>query len=328
MAGFDVQGMTTYTVDNASELRTIAIYGPVSMPLFTVQEGIKYSERLTYFDVAPQMQASTTCATINPSGTSDFDQITLTVDGVKYEDGWCFKDLGNKSLQKYLKPGAKLSETSAPELANAIMKRYSERIAQIHESAIWQASKTQGGSDTNYKQFNGFIQTLETLGTYVNSQTFAGTAYTAATMNANIIAIFQNQWKAVPAAMKRMDNLITVCGDDTFDTLIIALVNANMYHYNGQEQAGRKITLPGTNMVIQAVPGLNSDNNTALPAVFKNRIFTFYKDNMIVGTDNISDSDTFDVWFEKKDRKLYAHTEFKLTTGVFYPQHVVSFKTA
>lgn len=326
--GFTVSSLSNYTVEERGELRRKAIYGAVSMDLFTVVEGIKYSEKLPYFTTAPAMQADTTCATLNESGDGGtFAQITLTVDGIKYEDGWCFKDLETKFTKKFLRSGSKLDENSATELMNTIVDDYFGQVAKIHESAIWQSSKTQGGSNANYKRFNGFIQTLETAGGYINQQTVAGTAYTSIT-TANVVTIFQNQWLATPADVKRRDDLITVCGDDTFDKLVIALTNLNLYHYTTDSSVpNRELTLPGTNMRIKAVPGLNADNNSALPALFKNRILTFRKDQAIVGTDLINDVDDVMAWYEKKDDKFYMRTRFKLTTGWFFPEQVVSFAT-
>lgn len=326
---FDLTGMTNHVTDEAADLRSIAIYSPVTVPLVTVVEGIKYSERLTYFDVDPYFQADSSCATVNPSGDSgNFDQITLTVDSMKVELDWCFKDLDAKSLRRYLRAGAKLDENSAPELVSTIMARTAEQIAKDLESAYWQSSKTQGAGTRNLKHFNGFIQTLETLGGYVNSNTTSETSITVS----NVATIFDNHWLAVPAAMKRKEDLITVCGDDTFDKLIIKIKNENYFHYSAStaDIAARRVTLPGTNMVIQAVPGLNSDNDelSGMPALFKNRIFTFYKSNLIIATDQITDANDWMAWYEKKDDKLYARVRMKFTTGVFFPQHVVSFKTA
>jgi len=326
---FDLTGMTNHVTDEAADLRSIAIYSPVTVPLVTVVEGIKYSERLTYFDVDPQFQADSTCATVNPSGDSgNFDQITLTVDNFKVELDWCFKDLDAKSLRRYLRAGAKLDENSAPQLVSAIMARTAEKIAANLESAYWQSSKTQGAATTNLKQFNGFIQTIETIGGYVNSNTTNETSITTS----NVITIFDNHWLSVPAAMKRKEDLITCCGDDTFDKLVIKVKDSNYFHYSASaaDIAARRITLPGTNMVIQAVPGLNSDNTglSGMPALFKNRIFTFYKSNLIIATDQESDSTDWMTWYEKKDDKLYARVRMKFTTGVFFPEHVVSFKTA
>jgi hypothetical protein len=324
MAGFDSLSLSNYTVENAGELKTIALFAPKSMDLFDVKIGIKSSEKFGYLDYTPQMQAGGTCASINPSGSTSIAQITLTPDEIKYEDSWCLRDLEPYFTQQYLRAGSNMDESYATEIMNQIFTRRANRIAALHESAIWQSSKTQGGSDTNYKQFNGFIQTLETVGGYVNSNTSSETSITTS----NVITIFNNHWLSVPSAMKDMDGLVTVCGYDTFDKLIIALVNANLYHYSGQEQANRTITLPGTNMKIMAVAGLNSDNVPSMPALFKNRIFTFYKDNLLVGTDGVSDLNQWETWYEKKDQKLYSRVEFRLTTGVYFPEHVVSFKTA
>jgi hypothetical protein len=329
MAGFTTSALSDYTVEDKAELKTKSVYGAVSMPLFTIREGIKYSEKLPYITTDPQMQADTGCTTIVPSGDGGtFGQITLTVDGIKFEDGWCFKDLETKYTQKYLRKGAKHDEGSATELLNTIQDDYAARIAKKMEMAVWQSSKTQNTFNTNLKQFNGFIQTLTTAGGFVNQQTFAGTAYTSITTS-NILTILDNQWLAVPADLRRSEDLTTAMGDDTFDKLIIALKNANQYHFTATtaDAKKREIIYPGTTMRIVAVPGLNADNDSRLPAAFKNRILTFEKSNFVVGTDMISDMEDWETWYEKKDDKLYTRNRFKMTTGIHFTDRVVSFAT-
>lgn len=330
MAGFTTSGLSNYTIEDKADLKLKGVFGAVSMPLFTIREGIKSAEKLPYVTTDPKMQADTTCASQNVSGDGGtFAQITLTVDGIKYEDGWCFKDLEAKFTQKFLRSGAKMDENAANQVMDVIFQDYTARLAKVHEIAIWQSSKTQGGSNTNFKQFNGFIQTLETAGGYVNQQTVAGTSYTSIT-TANILTIMDNQWLATPADLKRNDGLVTCMGDDTFDKLIIALKNANNYNWTATSaDAGkRELVYPGTTMKVVAVPGLNADNNASLPALFKNRIITFEKDNFVVGTDMISDMEDWMTWYEKKDDKFYSRLRYKLTTGVFFTDRVVSFATA
>lgn len=329
MAGLTHSALAAWTTEGQRELKEKAIYGAVSMDLVTVVEGIKYAEKLDYFTTSPKMQAYQKCTAHNSSGDAGtFAQITLTVDNPTYEDEFCFKDLESKSLRRFLKKGQKVDENTASELMNTLLNNYVAETAKQMEAALWQSSKTQGGSNTNFKQFNGLLQTLETAGGYVNSQTVAGTSHTSITTS-NVIAIFQNQWQATPADIKRRDDLLTVCGDDTFDKLIIALTNANLYHYTTDASIpSREITLPGTGMKIKAVPGLNADNNAALPALFKNRIITYRKDQALFGTDMESDMENIDLWYEKKDKKVYFEMPFKATTGWFFPDQVVSFATA
>lgn len=329
MSGFTHSALSTYTVEDKAELRLKAVYGAVSLPLFTVREGIKYSEKLPYLTTQPAMQADTGCNTINLSGDGGtFGQMTLTVSKIKFEDGWCFTDLETKFTQKFLRKGSKLDENSVVGLMDDVMKDYANRIAKIMEMAYWQSS-TSNTFNTNLKQFNGFLQTLTTLGGFVNQQTTAGTAYTSITTS-NVLTIMDNQWLAVPADMRRNTETVTVMGDDTFDKLIIALKNANNYNWTATsgDAGARSITYPGTTMKIVAVPGLNSDNDSNLPAAFKNRIITFEKDNFVVGTDMISDQEDWVTWFEKKDDKLYTRNKFKIATGVFFTERVVSFATA
>lgn len=328
MSGFTHSALSTYTVEDKAELRTKSVYGAVSMPLFTIREGIKYAEKLPYLTTDPQMQADTGCNAINVSGDGGtFGQITLTVAKVKFEDGWCFTDLEQKFTQKFLRKGSKLDENSVTDLMNTVMDDYAARIAKKMEMAIWQSS-TSNTFNTNLKQFNGFIQTLDTLGGYVNQQTSASTSYTSITTS-NILTIMDNQWLYVPADLRRSENLVTTMGEDTWSKLIIALKNANNFNWTASSQDAGKMELiyPGTTMKIIAVPGMNSDNHSALPAAFKNRIITFEKDNFVVGTDMISDIEDWVTWFEKKDDKLYTRNKFKMTTGIFFAERVVSFAT-
>ena len=329
MSGFTLSGLGTFTVEDKAGLKRKSVYGAVSMDLFTIYEGIKYSEKLPYLTTQPAMQAYATCASINPSGDGGtLAQITLTVDTFSFQDSWCLRQLEIKYAQKYLKKGTNYDENSAPELINAILEDYSARQAKIYEMAVWQSSKTQNVFNTNLKQFNGFLQTLTTLGGFVNQQTVAGTSYSSITTG-NVLTILDNQWLATPADIKRSDDLVTCMGDDTFDKMIIALKNANNYNWTATsaDAGSRSITYPGTTMKIVAVPGLNEDNESNLPAAFKNRIITFQKDNYIVGTDLISDENDIDMWYEKKEDLIYYRNIMKMTTGIFFPEFTVSFAT-
>jgi hypothetical protein len=325
MSGFSITA-SNFTIEDKEALRRVLVNVPVSMPLFTIINGIKYAEKVPYMDSDAEFQADSTCATINASGTTTVAQITLTVDNVKIEDSWCLKTLEGYFTQKYLRKGSKLDEGTATAFMNEVIAQKMDNAAYNMEAAIWQSSKTSGLYSTNFKQFNGFLQTIDTLGTCVNSQTAQGTSYTSIT-SANVVTIFQNQWKSVPSKVKRKLSTITVCGDDVFDTLVLALVALNQYNYVADDASGkRELTLPGTNMRIKAVPGLNNDNHASLHTAAKQRIVTFHKENLFVGTDEINDTEDTMTWYEKKDDLFYFRNRFKITTGIMFPTLVVHYK--
>lgn len=328
MAGVTVTALSNYTVEDKAELREKSIFGFLSKPYMTVYPGIKYSEKLPYVTTNPQMKADTGCSTHAASGDGGtWGQITLTVDPVRWEDAWCYDDLRTKYTKKYLKKGSKLDESTAPELLNILVNNMAGEIAKDMEIAVWQSSKTQNTFDTNLKQFNGAIQTLETVGGFINQQTVAGTAYTSIT-TANVITIFQNQWLSITADLRRLGNLVTVCGEDTFNKLVIALTNANLFHYKTDGSTPKyEMTLPGTGLKIVALPGLNSDNDSRMPAVFKNRILTYSTDQLYLGCDEESDLESTEVWFNTDEEKQKFRQKAKLTTGWFFPETVVSFAT-
>lgn len=328
MAGFTTSALSAFTIEDKAELKTKAFYGSPTMDLFTVRDGIKYSEKLPYVTTDPAMKAYSTCAAISATGDGGtFGQITLTPDTFTFEQEWCLRDLESKFTQKYLKKGQKYDENSAPEVMNLLLQDMAGREGQKIGRAVWQASKTQGLFNTNFKQFNGFIQTLETLGGYVNQQTAAGTTYTSITVS-NVLTIFQNQYQAIPDEIKDGE-FVTVCGTDTFKKLVVAMMNANLFHYTLADAAAHsyEVTIPGINMKVKGLDGLNASNVSGMPSTFKNRIFTFAKDNFIVGTDLESDMDSYSIWYEKKDDKVYYRKPMKLTTGIFFADQVVSFAT-
>jgi len=330
MAGFSVGSLSTYTVEGRSDIKRKIVFGAVSIPLVTVYEGIKYSEKIPYMTSDPVFQALSGCSAQNSSGDGGtFADITLTVDTFGIENEWCFDTLRNKFTQKYLRAGANMDENAATaEFMNTVMEDKDARVTKKFEIAMWQSSKTQGGSNTDYKQFNGLLQSLETVGGYVNSQTVAGTSHTSITTS-NVITIFNNVWLATPSDLRRQTDTVTVCGEDTFDKLVIALTNANMFHYKYDGSTPRyELQMPGTGQRIVGVPGLNADNNSALPAMFKNRILTFNKAQAYLGTDLVSDINDSMVWYEKKDKKLYSTETYRFTTGWMFPDQVVSFATA
>jgi hypothetical protein len=131
----------------------------------------------------------------------------------------------------------------------------------------------------------------------------------------NAISIMQGIYNLVPTALLGKDGLSIMVGMDTFRAFQQALVNANLFSYNGQ--ATDEIMLMGTNVPVIGVNGLNSTN----------RIIATTPDHLHWGTDLESDEDELIVENGNTpgDKKFYITSRFKSGTAISYPEQIVEF---
>jgi hypothetical protein len=61
-------------------------------------------------------------------------------------------------------------------------------------------------------------------------------------------------WAVLPSKIKSKEDLEFMCGSDTFDKLITALKNANLFFYdgvNGSAYQSGSLILPGTGIKVE-----------------------------------------------------------------------------
>jgi hypothetical protein len=126
-------------------------------------------------------------------------------------------------------------------------------------------------------------------------------------------------WQLLPAKLKSKPDVAFYCGGDTFDLLILALKNANMFHYDGVAanpyQSG-EITLPGVGYKVIRLFGLDGTD----------RIFLARASNFVIGTDLESDEDYFDIRENTITKTMMIDIHFKEGTQVKFPEEIVQFK--
>jgi hypothetical protein len=86
------------------------------------------------------------------------------------------------------------------------------------------------------------------------------------------------------------------------------LVDLNFFHYSPAQIATmEEIIVPGTDMRVVKVPGLNGLDN----------IYTGKASHFVFGTDLSSDFDNYDLWFSQDDDVIYIRSKFR--AGVQVP---------
>ena len=87
------------------------------------------------------------------------------------------------------------------------------------------------------------------------------------------------------------------------------MVDLNFFHYSPAQIAEMdSVVVPGTNMVVSKVVGLNTLDN----------IYTGRASHFIFGTDLTGDLDQFNMWYSLDDDVIYLRSKFRAGVQVPY----------
>jgi hypothetical protein len=309
---FDVSALANYTKENESLLVTSSVLGSKTAGLIKTQGnvmvGVKSAETINIMDTDAIFQAGGSCG-FNASGSTTFTQRTVTVGKIKVNESLCPKDLEAKYLQKALPEGSRYDSIA---FAADYTDKKAARIAAQLETAIWQGAT--GSANVNLNKFQGLVTLIGTSAVEANNATYYGGTATAIT-TANVVAIFDALYKAIPATVVAKDDMTIWCGQDVFRTYTIALKNANMFNYAFDGKADSEFFLPGTPIKVVATPGLNGTN----------KIYAIRLSNMFLGTDLLNEEERFELFYAKEADQVRFVSEFKMGVNVAFLDEIASF---
>lgn len=309
---FDVSALANYTKENEALLVTSSVLGSKTASLIksqgNVMVGVKSAETINIMDTDAIFQSGSSCG-FNASGSTTFTQRTVTVGKIKVNESLCPKDLEAKYLQKALPEGSRYDSIA---FASDYTDKKAARIAAQLETAIWQGAT--GSANVNLNKFQGLVTLIGTSAVEANNATYYGGTATAIT-SANVIAIFDALYKAIPAQVVDKDDMTIWCGQDVFRTYTLALKNANMFHYTFDGKANSEFYLPGTPIKVVATPGLNGTN----------KIYAIRLSNMFLGTDLLNEEERFELFYAKEADQVRFVSEFKMGVNVAFLDEIASF---
>jgi hypothetical protein len=196
-------------------------------------------------------------------------------------------------------------------------------IAEQLETAFWQGDTTSGNS--SLARFDGLLKIITAASGSViqaNASGFTtGAPYSASggITTSNVIAIFQGVYRALPVAILDKPDTVVFCGMGTFRTYQLALTNANLFHYNtDSSNSNFEITIPGTNIKVIGVNGLNNTN----------RIIAMRSSNMFFGCDVIGEESKFEMFYAQEAMEVRYVAEFKAGVQIAFPNEIVNFVLA
>jgi len=312
----DLSALTNYVEENAQQLTAAAIFSAKTASLIeakgNVQVGIKSAETINVMTTDAVFQAGGTCG-FSSSGTTSITQRQITVGKIKVQEAICPKTFEAKYTQKALRVGSTYDYMA---YATDFTNQKIARIGAALETAIWQGDTASGTANLN--KFMGFATIINALGfggagDPINGNTSALTTLTKSNVRQAVDEIFL----AIPAALLDKDDFVIFCGNDTFREYVVALREANLFHYS-VDAANMEITVPGTNIKLIGVNGLNT----------LDYMVGICMSNMYLGTDMLNEQDKFELFYAKEADEMRFVVEFKLGCQVAFSDEIVFWKKA
>ena len=309
---FNVTGLTNYVNEQNTDILVKSLFGSKTASVLQaagqVQVGVKSAEALNILSSDVYFQADGCGYT--SSGNTTFSQRTITVGKIKVEETLCPKTLEAKWMQTQIAAG---SPTAVP-FEQQISESKASVIAKQLEVAMWQGDTATSNTNPNTNKFDGFNKLIDA----VSASTVVGnTSSATAITTTNIEALVDDIYNALPADIAEADDLVLWVGIDTFKKYTTALRDSNLFHY-AVEAAGLEIMIPGTNLKMVGVGGLNGTN----------RMWAGRLSNFFVGTDLANEEEELKYWYSQDNDEVRFRMTCKYGVQVAFPDQIVRFVLA
>ena len=134
---------------------------------------------------------------------------------------------------------------------------------------------------------------------------------------ANVRAALDDIFLSIPAPLLDKEDFVIFAGNDTFREYVVALREANLFHYS-VDAANMEIVIAGTNIKLIGVNGLNGTD----------KFVGISMSNLYLGTDLLNEQDKFELFYAKEADEMRFVVEFKMGVQVAFPDEVVYWKKA
>lgn len=305
---YDVSGLSPYVDDQREDLIHRSVTEAQTLSYIAIQQGIKGTEDLKLLNDSIVYQTGD--CSMSPSGDTIFTDRQISVETIGYLKKFCQKDLAGFWTQLALRPGAMAEDKTLPfeqVLINYLLELHAFEL----EKLIWQGNKVSGSGNLAF--MNGFNSFLTVANGCVDLNLSGATQIDAT----NAFDIFYEAFINTPSNVAEGQDFICFTGRENFNFLLKNLVDLNMFHYNpAQIGTMNEILLPGTNMRIVKVNGLNGTT----------KIYTGRASHFYFGTDLSSDFESYDLWYSFDDDVIYLRSKFRAGVQVPFLNQVGTFE--
>lgn len=308
----NVSALNDFNNETAGRIVLDTVYKGNTTEYVTVQESIKFQEPLNLISVDPYFQGGNAVTTA--SGSAEFTQRNITVTKRTAYDSWNLQDLTDKYLGVSALPAGSYEETMT--ILNDLTTELVQKAQQSNDEFLWNAvSGSQFANSTVTPNADGFKALISGSTTGVVVATGDGaTAITGSTAYDQITSMLGQMDANV------LDTELTVwCGTRVFQRVINGLTTQNLFHFDPTTVERRggfyEVPLPGyPNVKIVGNYGLRGSE----------RVIIGPTSDMVVGTDLVSDTTNYQLWFDINSDTLKYRLRNKLGVQIGHPEYFVS----
>ena len=276
-----------------------------------IQTGIKGSSNLQFLST-DVVFGSDSC-TRTGADTTTFSQRTITVGPIAVSEDLCIKDLNGYWAQVLVKKGAAGEEEMPAEIEAVYMEKKMNALSNALTIADFQGDTTSGTNNLSY--YDGLLKIVDAAGTAVDGNTGAVTVATGIS-SSNVLDILDGIWESIPDNISEADDLSLWVPTSVYKKYVIALKNANLFHYSGD---GEQVNLYGTNVALRSTVGLPG-------AAGDERMILTRDSNIVIGMDGDADEDAMSVRLDPvSEKSIFFDVTFKRGVQVRFPNECVQF---
>lgn len=310
-------GLSTYTKQLVKPLLTSAVFDAKTQQL--IKDGGIVIPNAKSAVAIPLMDTDavfgTQSCSFDPSGTTTFTQRTVTVGKIKVEEKICPKDLEAYFTQEALKAGSTYEDFGNAEFQAAFLEKKNARIAAQLETALWQGDT--GSATANLNKFDGLMKLIDAGSPVLaNTSGYVSGGVVTTISASNVIAATEGIYKAIPVSIINKGDVKIFVGNDWYRLLILAYRAANLFSYNPQDSNAQSFILPGTNIEVVAVNGLNGTGDA----------YAISLSNIALAVDLVDEEGSYKMWYSEDNNDVRYRVEFKMGVNVAFTNECVAFK--
>jgi hypothetical protein len=310
-------GLSNYTKQLVKPLLTSAVFDAKTQQL--IKDGGIVIPNAKSAVAIPLMDTDavfgTQSCSFDPSGTTTFSQRTVTVGKIKVEERICPKDLESYFLQEAMKAGSTTEDFANAEFQAAYLDKKNKRIAAQLETALWNGDT--GSATANLNKFDGLMKLIDAGSPVLANVSGFVSGGVITTVNAgNVIAATEGVYKAIPTSIIDKGDVKIFVGNDWYRLLILAYRAENLFAYNPQDSQAKSFILPGTNIEVVAVNGLNGTGDA----------YAISLSNIALAVDLVDEENSYKMWYSEDNNDVRYRVEFKMGVNVAFPTECVAFK--
>lgn len=255
----------------------------------------------------------------SPSGTTSFTQRTVTVGKIQVSETICPKNFEAYFTQEALKAGSTYEDFGNAQFLEAYLAKKNARISAQIETAIWQGDIT-GAGGANLTKFDGLSKLID-AGSPVDANVSGYTGVSGSPIStitqSNVVAATEGIYKAIPAEVMAKGDVKIFVGYDWYRLLILAYRALNLFSYNPQDVNAQSFILPGTNIEVVPVNGLNTTGDA----------YAISLSNIALAVDLENEENNYRVWYSEDNDEVRTKVAFKIGVNVAFTNECVKFKS-